>query len=65
MADPGFWKGEGAAAMDIPSVQLVLDTWLLRCSFTTDFIGANCTDMVGTLTIRRLLSPVPPDGNFQ
>ena len=25
-------------------------------------IGANCTDIVGTLTIRRLLSPVPPDG---
>ena len=30
----------------------------------TPLIGANCTDMVGTLMIRRLLSPVPPDGSF-
>ena len=31
--------------------------------YTPHTRGANCTDMVKTLTIRRLLSLVPPDGN--
>ena len=37
---------------------------LLLCPNCGKTIGANCTNMVGTLTIRRLLSPVLPDGNF-
>ena len=38
-----------------------IDLSLLQRQSASQPIGANCTDMVGTLTIRRLLSPVLPD----
>ena len=40
----------------------ILNSWVMCCPSLLSgqyCIGANCTDVVGTLTIRKLLSPVP------